>query len=70
MTQLPVPMRDLHLNEQPAALKIFTSKQTPCVVLEKESLFTMAMTANELEDCQGNVALFHEKISAFLKKHL
>ena len=67
--QLPVPIQNLHLNEQPAALKEFTLNHTPCVVLEKSNGFIRAMTAAELEACKGQVAMFQDKITQFLQRH-
>tara|TARA_B100000683_G_scaffold256774_2_gene277652 strand:+ start:242 stop:601 length:360 start_codon:yes stop_codon:yes gene_type:complete len=66
--QLPIPIHNLHLNEQPAALKKFTKNHTPCVVLENDGNFIMAMTAAELEACKGQVVIFQDKITQFLQR--
>ena len=68
--QTPVAFTNLHLNEQPDALKTFTTNQTPCVVLEKEGYFFMALDKQALENCRGDVGLFQERLNNFLKAHL
>ncbi len=66
--QLPIPIQNLHLNEQPTPLKDFTLNNTPCVVLENDIGFIMAMTAAELEECKGRVTVFQEKLMRFLQR--
>lgn len=68
--QLPLPITNVHLNEQPTSLKAFTIGKSPCVVLEKEGLFLMALNREQLENCKGDVTAFEQRLKAFLKEHL
>jgi hypothetical protein len=54
--QLNVPFETLHLDEQDPDLASLTNGQTPCVVAETASGRYIAVTAQELQQCDGSPA--------------
>ena len=54
-TELSVPLETLHLNEQNEALARFTLGQTPCIVLDQGESLSLAVSAQELEECAGDL---------------
>ena len=70
VARLPVPLFNCHLNEQTPGLKNFTQGKTPCVVLQKDDSFFMALDADALDACGGDVVLFENRLVTFLQEHL
>ncbi len=66
----PVPLRLVHLNEQPEGLDDLTRGCTPCLVAEVAGdaapRWRMVLTAEELEACQGSVEAFEAAVQARL----
>jgi len=68
-SQLDVPMRLLHLNEQSSALAAFTRAHAPCVVGRHADGFAMVLTARELAELDGGVDAFFERLSQWQEQY-
>jgi hypothetical protein len=64
--ELGVPLRLVHLNEQPEALATATNGRTPCVVGEADAGFRLLLGPSNLEDCHGSVDRFRQALERAL----
>ena len=63
---LPIPLSTLHIDEQNSSMAEFTHGKTPCVLLEDEGTYTLAVDAARLESCGGDVQRFERELRSFL----
>ena len=64
--ELGIPIRLVHLNEQPPALERVTKGRTPAMLLQTAEGFTEIMGPEDLEACGGSVVEFRQRLDSVL----
>jgi len=64
---LPVPFKNVHLDERTEALTAFTEGKTPCVVAHTDEGLRLVIDAAMLEGCAGSVTSFRELLDAQMR---
>lgn len=59
---LPVPLRNVHLDERVPELLQFTEGRTPCVVAHTSQGLVLLLDAGALDGCRGSVTRFREEL--------
>lgn len=59
---LPVPLKNVHLDERGPELRAFTEGKTPCVVAHTDQGLRLLMDAELLEACAASVDRFEEAL--------
>jgi hypothetical protein len=63
---LPVPLRNVHLDERSPEIARFTEGRTPCVVAHTAEGLVLLLDEAALEACQGSVTRFRATLDAAL----
>ena len=63
---LPVPLRNVHLDERSPEVKRFTEGKTPCVVAHTADGLVLVLDAAALDACHGSVSRFREALDQAL----
>ena len=63
---LPVPLRNVHLDERSPDMKRFTEGNTPCVVAHTADGLVLLLDTVALNACNGSVSRFRDALDAAL----
>ncbi|CAN0564104.1 unnamed protein product [Laminaria digitata] len=64
---LPVPFKNVHLDERSETLRAFTEGKTPCVVAHTDEGLRLVLDAHMLEGCAGSVTSFRDLLDAQMR---
>jgi hypothetical protein len=65
---LPVPLRNVHLDERTPEVARFTEGKTPCLVAHTPEGLVLVLGAEALDECEGSVTRFRDALSAALTR--
>jgi hypothetical protein len=64
---LPVPLKNVHLDERSPPMRAFSEGKTPCVVAHTADGLRLVLDCAALERCAGSVTRFREELSAAMR---
>lgn len=59
---LPIPLRNVHLDERSPEVRRFTEGRTPCVVAHTREGLVLLLDAAALDACEGSVSRFRDAL--------
>ena len=65
---LPVPLRNVHLDERSPEIQRFTDGRTPCVVGHTPAGLVLLLDGPALDACEGSVTRFRDALDAALTR--